>query len=365
MRRATLFAALMGSFGLGWAFPAQAGLYTTDLPLPGPFPNSAGEVKPLPFNVFLGELGRLLQASQPPTPSSEAGTGSQPGKTPYEKNDERIRALKAKETAGTLTDDDRINLGEALIRQNNPLEASRVLRPAAGTNFRAASNMATAQFLNGELQSAHDNLLTALDLWPQEAPGFTPEQLRWLRQAEIQFRTLIRLRLQEAAAQARAKQRRPQPVETVDGLFPVQFIGESGEFEAGKIAEAEKQKLPPNALAITQQLVLWLPTDARLLWLLGELYNAQGDMQAAGKIFIDCVDQRRFDAPALLSHRQVVLEALKPADPPPPPPLLEITPKTVAVAAVAGLVIAGFVVLQVREIRRRRARGSTARDCCN
>ena len=38
----------------------------------------------------------------------------------------------------------------------------------------------------------------------------------------------------------------------------------------------EKAKLPKYAIEIVQQLLVWLPEDARLYWLLGELYNAQG-----------------------------------------------------------------------------------------
>src|SRR5205085_4989182 len=84
--------------------------------------------------------------------------------------------------------------------------------------------------------------------------------------------------------------------ETVDALFddgkkppsPVRFVGESGKFEPGKLARGEKAKLPGNAIEIVQQLLVWLPGDDRLYWLLGELYNAQGgpkNIRAARMIF--------------------------------------------------------------------------------
>src|SRR5262249_9699783 len=68
------------------------------------------------------------------------------------------------------------------------------------------------------------------------------------------------------------------------------FVGESGAFEVGTLAVAEKAKLPPDALDIVQQLLVWLPDDLRLYWLLGELYNARGgtaNIEAAQLIFTD------------------------------------------------------------------------------
>ena len=62
---------------------------------------------------------------------------------------------------------------------------------------------------------------------------------------------------------------------------PLRFIGDSGKFEPGKIAEAEKAKLPPDAVEVVEQLLVWMPDDLRLFWLLGDLFNAKGDVDAA------------------------------------------------------------------------------------
>ena len=44
------------------------------------------------------------------------------------------------------------------------------------------------------------------------------------------------------------------------------------------------KKLPADDVAIVQQLAVWLPNDARLLWLLAELANAHGDVRTAAAI---------------------------------------------------------------------------------
>jgi tetratricopeptide (TPR) repeat protein len=97
---------------------------------------------------------------------------------------------------------------------------------------------------------------------------------------------------------------------TVDDLFGVQFVGAGGAYEAGAIAPDQKSKLPADAFAIVQQLVLWYPFDARLYWLLGELYNANGRMREAFAIFDECLYSRNFKADQLKEHKQIVEEAL-------------------------------------------------------
>ncbi len=112
-----------------------------------------------------------------------------------------------------------------------------------------------------------------------------------------------------------------------------------------------------------QQLVLWLPDDTRLYWLLGELYNANGDIGASAKIFDDCIGNvRRFSAPDLRVHRLVVQEA-KPGNPlldenaPTPgllPSWLPDSRQLVAVGGIAAVVIVLLGYFQIREMRRRR-----------
>jgi hypothetical protein len=161
----------------------------------------------------------------------------------------------------------------------------------------------------------------------------------------------------------------------VDDLFespsgPVQYKADDGTYQAGKLAEAERKKLPPNALAIVQQFVLWFPADTRLYWQLGELYNAQGDMTAAVTILNECIWTRRDSAPLLKEHKNIVQAGA----PKQTAPVLEDEPATakpaapapddaawlperrqiVLVAGVAGTIIFVLIFLQIREIRQRR-----------
>ena len=64
---------------------------------------------------------------------------------------------------------------------------------------------------------------------------------------------LVRLRLKERGR-----------ADVLDDLFGVKYAGEPGE-----MAEVERKKLPDNAVAVVEQLALWLPADGRLLWQLG------------------------------------------------------------------------------------------------
>jgi hypothetical protein len=95
------------------------------------------------------------------------------------------------------------------------------------------------------------------------------------------------------------------------------------------------------------------------------LYHAQGDLTSAAAIFDECLGSRRFDAPALRTHRQAVREALAAQAPPPPPPPTGWVPDTGqlwAVGSVVAAVVAGLAYLQLREFRRRRRLRAAGRD---
>ena len=95
----------------------------------------------------------------------------------------------------------------------------------------------------------------------------------------------------------------------VDDLFGVKYVGESGKAEAGALAAAERKKLPDDAVAVVEQLALWLPADGRLLWQLGELANALGDVRTAAAILDGCVTEFAIAAPELRSRRQIYRSA--------------------------------------------------------
>src|SRR5262249_29644352 len=115
----------------------------------------------------------------------------------------------------------------------------------------------------------------------------------------------------------------PPENELPDRLWPVNFVNDAGAYEPGKLAAAEKAKLPggdfAEAIATVQQLVLWFPFDVRLYWLLGELYAAKGDVSSALDIMNECVDSGGYrNRKVLMQHREAVRNAVKnlPQDPP-------------------------------------------------
>jgi tetratricopeptide (TPR) repeat protein len=325
---------------------AWAGLYNTLEPPAGPTATAEG-VEPLPFTLFRQDV--LLDLLQVANEQQES-----PLRKDYLKKRDQLQAKVR--SGGSMAD--RVNLGYYLIRLRKYDLAIQELMPGARErrpDFMLLANLATAYQHTGQLDQARLYLGLEKDVWPASWPGITPEQLKWYRRAEDLHLKLVRLRSQETMGQPTGK---AKPVEAVDDLFGVHFVGDSGQYEAGKLAAAERAKLPPDAVALVQQLLIWLPDDTRLYWLLGEVLNAQGDVPGAEKIFEDCVWSRGFSPTALREHRQVLLAALPKPEPPPEP--AEWAPDSRRLEVVLGL--AGLVVLvlgywQVRQLFRRRAAG--------
>ena len=89
----------------------------------------------------------------------------------------------------------------------------------------------------------------------------------------------------------------------------MRFLSDDGTYVAGKMSAAEKKKLPPDAIAIVQQLLLWHPRDPRLFWLLGELYNAEGEIETAAAILDACTFNMGYSNPVVIEHRRVLKAA--------------------------------------------------------
>ncbi|MBM3979009.1 MAG: tetratricopeptide repeat protein [Planctomycetes bacterium] len=186
-----------------------------------------------------------------------------------------------------LTADETADLGAVLVRLGQADRAVNVLAPAARkfpTHFRLAANLGTAHHVRGDLDSAAAYLEEAVDL--------APAKLKPSEQAHLK---LVRLRLKEG--------RLPNGPAAVDDLFGVKYVGANGAAEAGALADAERKKLPADAVAVVQQLALWLPADARLVWQFGELCNAHGDVRAAAACLDGCVTEFALGAADLRARR--------------------------------------------------------------
>jgi thioredoxin-like negative regulator of GroEL len=210
-------------------------------------------------------------------------------------------------------------LAADLIRTRQTDAAVKLLAPhRRGGDFRVLATLAHAHAKRGEWADAVRLFESArLDAdFPRDLPGATPDQVKWLKKVEYEYyRRWLQLHKQEA------ERRGPPAEEDVFPLFPVRFVNDKGEYEPGKLAEAEKAKLPPDAVAVVQQLLLWDRDDTRLFWLLGELYAATGRLREAEVIFDQCASEARqySNRKVLMDHRAAVKRAVaalpKPAAP--------------------------------------------------
>lgn len=207
--------------------------------------------------------------------------------------------------------------------------------------------------------------------------GFSTPKYDFYRLAESYHLKLVENRRTEKGS-----------IDSVDPLFgkktaPLKFVGPSGQYEPGKLANAELKKLPDQsvdkAIAIVEQLLIWLPNDNRLYWQLGELLNASGNSTTAKEIFEYLVQNPINPAryKELMKHRQVLVFQHPSAPPnqektetvkaPPPPPKNEDDKKNQAdtpenwterwqffgVGFGVGAVIALFGYWQIRQFSRR------------
>ncbi len=219
-----------------------------------------------------------------------------PARVRYEEAAAKLEGLSRKRP---LSADELADLGALYVRLGEPGKAIALLRSAQRNHprhFHIAANLGTAFQLQGDLQQAALCLEQAVRL----APGK-------YQKAEEYHLKLVRLRMRERGA-----------IHAVDHLFGVRYVDDKGDYTPGELAAAEKKKLPANAAAIVQQLALWLPSDARLLWQLAELANAHGDVRYAAAMMDGCVTQFGLQAPQLRRHRQVLrtaADAMAKADP--------------------------------------------------
>lgn len=286
MRGARVTLAVL-AFGLGAAGPARAGVYHT------------GQQIGLPALAQLRLAVGQLRAIRP-----VPGVPPNPLRTQFER---RAAELEAQERAGWLSTLDRVDLGACYIRMGRDQDAIRVLEAGDRKHFLVLANLATAYHGIGQLDRAIAYQRQALDAWPPVWAGWTEAQLQHYRRADRFYLSLLQLRYRE---QLRAGGR-PVRVTTVDELFPkVRFVGPSGHYEAGGFAQASRDEVPPDATLIALQLVVWLPFDDRLYWLLGELLNASGNVQSAYDVFDELVYARRMDARELAQHRQALRDAV-------------------------------------------------------
>jgi predicted Zn-dependent protease len=371
-----IFFAVAVSGCLYIASPSQAGLYSMAEPIRGPA-ESGAEIAPMRSSLFQNELALLTNIPNEQPPNKDA-------KERRQRYLDRRADLERQNRLGTLTVEQKINLSECLIRFRQYDAAITLLAPLARqerNNFLVYANLGTAYQLTGQLPEALEALKLAKLSWPREWKGWTSQQLQWFGRVETYHTKLVLRRLSEAEHAGRQLDISKLGV---DDIFGVQFVGENAQYEAGQMAAAERAKLPPDALAVVQQLLIWMPDDTRLYWLMGELLNGEGDIKGAKEVFDQCSWTRRFGADQLKKHLQIVREALPNAGTTSedasdvlakvedgsqpagnagadePASLLPDRQHLIIVGGLAALVVAALAYLQILEIRRRRQGKSSA-----
>ena len=253
---------------------ARAGLY---------YSGEAIAELPSQWRGFLLDQRTLRNIAVKPGPGSAAN----PVREKYE---DAAAKLEKASRERKLSADEMADLGALYVRLGEIAKAVEVLRGGHRDHpqhFRIVANLGTAWQLHGDLNQAATCLQQAVRL----APGK-------LQKAEEYQLKLVHLR-----------QKQGREARRLDDLFGVEYVGENGKYEPGKLTLAQRKKLPADAVAITQRLALWLPADGRLLWQLGELANAHGDVKTAAAIMDGCVTEFNMDAPELRRRRQILRAA--------------------------------------------------------
>jgi tetratricopeptide (TPR) repeat protein len=337
---------------------ARAGLYNSAEP---PFPLNPGVEK------FLDKL-KDLRSYAPPD-----------GRTMFVESDlrkdylKKVEALREKQKAtGRLSAEEAANLGAYLMRLRmtrvggiDLQEAQDVLQAAAENyprDFHVQANLATLHQLMGNLDLAERALERARELAPDQDS----------RRLEGYQLLLVRQRAGE----------RPGREPSLDRLFPIRFVGESGQWEIGKIAAAEAAKISgglPEAKRVVEQLLVWFPTDGRLHWLLGEIANAEGDVRGAFAAMHWAVNDARLSSADLRDHRsrlklvvderiaeqeakaqadreRLANEMSGAASPPAGSALSDMTWRGWLIVGIGAAVTLLLLFLQIRETFRRRKR---------
>ena len=305
MRRMLLSLAILAG-GLAEAGPLHAGVYNLDPPRSS-YPNSIVEASRRDPKSVRDHRGQLQAIDDR---ASNRQSALQPGYL------RQTAALQARQQAGTLSAEDRINLGACLYRLGRLDQARKVLEEAERVmgadspyHFLVLLNLASVYQEDPDLLArAIDTQTRALKSWPTVWAGWGRLESEWYRRVETYVLRLMHLR----QAETRAAAGRPGSYQAVDDLFPgVRFVGPNGSYEAGAIAFDMWNKLPPDAESIVIQMMLWQPRDNRLYWLYGELLNARGQVADAFEVLNSLDDIRTGSPRELHAHRGVLQMAQK------------------------------------------------------
>jgi tetratricopeptide (TPR) repeat protein len=275
------------------------------------------QIEPLPFDEFYRRLGVLLNARDErlrdgqPNPDRRAFLQRVQQRTQRRPHTGHEAALWAVDLLRLGQVDEALDLLSPYLRERQP---DYFVVVVLGHIYAERGDWRTA------LRYHREGLLDVQ--FPLQVPGLTAQQRNWWAQLDRDYVPhYYRIHQQEAdkrqglspadIAQQLVEEEVfplfPVPTRGQPEPVPVRFVNAQGEYEPGRLAPAEQAKLPPDAIAIVQQLLFWHPTDTRLLWLLGELYAARGEVDAASQLLEACTWGRQYgNRRLLMEHRQLL-----------------------------------------------------------
>jgi thioredoxin-like negative regulator of GroEL len=340
----------------------RASVYSPDDPRFAVPVAADGTPQPLEFNEFKRRLAVLTNALNQnlDTPDRQAFLKRIADR-------EKLPKPSPAEAAALAADLTRVGRTDQALNLLGPRSADR--RP----DYFVIAALAHAHATRGDWAEAlrHYEGLPDVEM-PAEVKGLSKAQRDWWAKLDADYVPhLYRLRRHESDARrglSAGDRERADAAEDVLPLFPlpgpggkadpVRFVNDRGEYEPGKLAEAERAKLPSDAIPVVQQLLLWYPGETRLYWLLAELYAAAGDPVSAAAILDECTWGRQYgNRKVLVAHRQAVRAAADELTRPPDPVTPPISMRTVAIYFAA---VGAVAVLALVRTVARRGRGA---DC--
>lgn len=370
MRRVAFVAGVVAVVGLALAAGAgRASLYSPDDPMA--IPVEDGKPIALPFEEFKRRLTVLLNAVKEPKPGEKDNPDREAILNRIRKTEEpaeptkskKPKRLTAEETAALATDllrvgkfDEALNKLSAKIRPANYWVFTTLGHVhATRGDWTEALQLQTAARLDAEMPETVKGLTKdERDWWAKLDRDYLPHYYQINKQFLESRRGLTSAQLEEANRTEVPTPLFPLP-DRANPQTPVQFVNDSGVYAPGTLAASERAKLPPDALAITQQMVLWFPLDTRLYWLLAELYAADGKLDEAATILDECTWSRAYgNRQVLMDHRLAVRVAIDARPKPEPPAAPEEPPISMRTVMIYfGMIgVIGLLAL-VRSVMRR------------
>ncbi|HYH63851.1 MAG TPA: tetratricopeptide repeat protein, partial [Urbifossiella sp.] len=261
----------------------------------------------------------------------------------------RPPAKTAEDVAANAADLIRLGNGGPIAFADQALNPLFRYRGGRQPSYFALTTLAALHATRGEWKQAEESHAAALfdAEMPAAVKGWSAPQRDWLRKFDDTY-LLNYYRFQRTESEL--KPRPPPEAELPTPLFPVRFVNDAGVYEPGALAAAERAKLPPDATAVVQQMLQLFPGDTRLLWLLAELYAADGKLDEAITILDECAWSRQYgNRVAFMEHRAAIRAAID-ARPKPVEEELPISLRTIFIYF--GVVVVVGVVAVVRALRK-------------